>query len=414
MAAPLSVDGAAFLREHVESASPDLLRAMVKTFAEALMSAEADALCGAGYGERSDERVNQRNGYRHRDWDTRAGTVELAIPKLRQGSYFPDWLLQHRRRAEQALISVVATAYLLGVSTRRVEKLVEQLGIASLSKSQVSEMAAHLDAQVEAFRNRPLDAAHYTFVWMDALVIKVREHGRIVNVHALVAVGVNADGGREVLGLDVCSDEDGAGWLAFLRSLTARGLSGVRLVVSDAHRGLVNAIGAALPGAAWQRCRTHYLRNLTNKVPKSAQPWVATLVRTIFDQPDADTVRAQYDRAVAAIAERFPAAAEHLDDAREELLAFTGFPREVWRQIWSNNPQERLNKEIRRRTDVVGIFPNRAAIIRLVGAVLAEQTDEWTEGRRYMGLEILTKARLTLITTEGTQTEPVAAELAAA
>jgi putative transposase len=257
MAAPMSVDGAAFLREHVESASPDLLRAMVKTFAEALMSAEADALCGAGYGERSDERVNSRNGYRQRDWDTRVGTVELAIPKLRQGSYFPDWLLQHRRRAEQALVSVVATAYLLGVSTRRVEKLVEQLGIATLSKSQVSEMAAHLDAQVEAFRNRPLDAACYTFVWMDALVIKVREHGRIVNVHALVAVGVNADGGREVLGLDVTSDEDGAGWLAFLRSLTARGLSGVRLVVSDAHRGLVNAIGAALPGAGWQRCRTH-------------------------------------------------------------------------------------------------------------------------------------------------------------
>jgi putative transposase len=414
MAAPLSVDGAAFLREHVESASPDLLRAMVKTFAEALMSAEADALCGAGYGERSDERVNSRNGYRQRDWDTRAGTVELAIPKLRQGSYFPDWLLQHRRRAEQALISVVATAYLLGVSTRRVEKLVEQLGIASLSKSQVSEMAAHLDAQVEAFRNRPLDSGHYTFVWMDALVIKVREHGRIVNVHALVAVGVNADGGREVLGLDVTSDEDGAGWLAFLRSLTARGLSGVRLVVSDAHRGLVNAIGAALPGAAWQRCRTHYLRNLLSKVPKTAQPWVATHVRTIFDQPDTDSVRAQYARAVTAIAERFPAAAEHLHDAREELLAFTTFPREVWRQIWSNNPQERLNKEIRRRTDVVGIFPNRAAIIRLVGAVLAEQTDEWTEGRRYMGLEILTKARLTLITTEGNHTEPAAAELAAA
>jgi len=414
MAVPGSVDAQAFLREQLESASPDLLRSMVKTFAEALMSAEADAICGAPYGERSDERTNQRNGYRPREWDTRAGTVELAIPKLRQGSYFPDWLLAHRRRAEQALVSVVATAYLLGVSTRRVEKLVEQLGITALSKSQVSEMATHLDAQVDAFRNRPLDAAHYTFVWLDALVVKVREHGRTVNVHALVAVGVNADGQREVLGLDVSSDEDGAGWLAFLRSLTARGLSGVRLVVSDAHRGLVAAIGAALPGAAWQRCRTHYLRNLLTKVPKSAQPWVATLVRTVFDQPDADSVRAQYERAVTAIAERFPAAAEHLDGARDDLLAFTVFPREVWRQIWSNNPQERLNKEIRRRTDVVGIFPNRAAIIRLVGAVLAEQTDEWTEGRRYMGLEILTKARLTLITNEGTDTEPAVAELAAA
>jgi putative transposase len=400
MTALKSVDPAGVLREQLESASPDMLRAMIKTFSDALMSAEADALCGAEYGQRSEERVNSRNGYRAREWDTRAGTVELAIPKLRAGSYFPDWLLQHRRRAEQALVSVVATSYLLGVSTRRVEKLVEQLGVRQLSKSQVSEMAQHLDVQVEAFRNRPLDAAHYTFVWMDALVIKVREHGRTVNVHALVAVGVNADGGREVLGLEVCSDEDGAGWLAFLRSLTARGLSGVRLVISDAHRGLVGAIGAALPGASWQRCRTHYLRNLLAKVPKTAQPWVATLVRTVFDQPDADAVRAQFARVVAAIEAKFPAAAEHLDDARADLLAFTDFPREIWRQVWSNNPQERLNKEIRRRTDVVGIFPNRAAIIRLVGAVLAEQTDEWTEARRYMGIELLTKARLTAIDTD--------------
>jgi transposase-like protein len=403
MTGPKSVDPAGLWREQIEAASPDLLRAMVKTFAEALMSAEADAACGAGYGERSESRVNSRNGYRAREWDTRAGTIELAIPKLRTGSYFPDWLLQHRRRAEQALVSVVATSYLLGVSTRRVEKLVEQLGVAQLSKSQVSEMATHLDAQVEAFRNRPLDAAHYTFVWLDALVVKVREHGRTVNVHALVAVGVNADGGREVLGLDVASEEDGAGWLAFLRSLTARGLSGVRLVISDAHRGLVGAIGAALPGASWQRCRTHYLRNLLAKVPKTAQPWVATLVRTIFDQPDADAVNAQFDRVVAAIEQKFPVAAEHLDDARADLLAFTGFPREIWRQIWSNNPQERLNKEIRRRTDVVGIFPNRAAIIRLVGAVLAEQTDEWTEARRYMGLEPLAKARLTAIDSDPNQ-----------
>src|SRR3954468_11458572 len=222
MTAPKSVDPAGLLREQLESASPDLLRAMITTFADALMSAEADAVCGAGYGQRSETRVNSRNGYRAREWDTRAGTVELAIPKLRSGSYFPDWLLQHRRRAEQALVSVVATSYLLGVSTRRVEKLVEQLGVTQLSKSQVSEMATHLDAQVEAFRNRPLDAAHYTFVWMDALVIKVREHGRTVNVHALVAVGVNADGQREVLGLDVASDEDGAGRLAGVPALADR------------------------------------------------------------------------------------------------------------------------------------------------------------------------------------------------
>src|SRR5256885_983243 len=415
MTAPKSVDHAGLLREQLESASPDLLRAMVKTFAEALMSAEAEAICGAPYGQRSEERSNQRNGYRPRDWDTRAGTVELSIPKLRHGSYSPDWLLQHRRRAEQALVSVVATSYLLGVSTRRVEKLVEQLGVASLSKSQVSEMAAYLDAQVEAFRNRPLDSGPYTFVWMDALTIKVREGGRTVNVHALIAVGVNGDGQREVLGLDIASQEDGAGWLGFLRGLTARGLAGVKLVISDAHRGLVDAIGAALPGAGWQRCRTHYLRNLLAKVPKSAQPWVATMVRTIFDQPDAASVRAQFGRVVEAIEAKYPDAATHLDEARDELLAFAGFPHEIWRQIWSNNPQERLNKEIRRRTDVVGIFPHRAAIIRLVGAVLAEQTDEWTEQRRYMGTEILAKARMTLIDGQapGEATEPTPAALAA-
>ena len=414
MAVPVSVDAAGLIREHLECASPDMLRAMVKTFAEALMSAEADAMCGAAYGQRSEERTNQRNGYRPREWDTRAGTVELAIPKLRTGAYFPDWLLTHRRRAEQALVSVVATSYLLGVSTRRVEKLVEQLGVKQLSKSQVSAMAQHLDAQVEAFRNRPLDSGHYTFVWCDALVVKVREHGRTVNVHTLIAVGVNADGQREVLGLDVASDEDGAGWLAFLRSLSARGLGGVRLVISDAHRGLVQAIGAALPGAQWQRCRTHYLRNLLTKVPKSAQPWVATLVRTVFDQPDAEAVHAQYGRVVEAIEAKFPAAAEHLEAARDELLAFTAYPREVWRQVWSNNPQERLNKEIRRRTDVVGIFPNRAAIIRLVGAVLAEQTDEWSEARRYMGLEILNKARLAAVSGEGHDTDQPQPELIAA
>jgi transposase-like protein len=368
------------------------------------MSAQADQLCGAEYGERSPQRANRRNGYRARDWDTRAGTVELAVPKLRHGSYFPDWLLTHRRRAEQALVTVVATAYLLGVSTRRVERLAEQLGVKSLSRSQVSEMASHLDAQVSAFRQRPLDAGPYTFVWVDALTVKVREAGRVVNVHALVATGVNADGHREILGLDVASAEDGAGWLAFLRGLVARGLSGVQLVISDAHPGLVAAIGSALPGASWQRCRTHYLRNLLTKVARSAQPHVATQVRTIFDQADAEAVAAQFDRVVTALAEKFPDAAEHLDDARADLLAFAAYPREIWRQIWSNNPQERLNKEIRRRTDVVGIFPGRDAVIRLVGAVLAEQSDEWTENRRYMSLELLAKSRIRIVTSEPTPT----------
>ncbi len=400
MAAPHSVDPAQLLEQHLQGASPDLLREMIATFANAMMSAQADQLCGAGWGERSAERTNRRNGYRPREWDTRAGTVELAIPKLREGSFFPDWLLAHRRRAEQALVTVVATAYLLGVSTRRVERLAEQLGVKSLSRSQVSEMAAHLDAQVTAFRERPLDAGPYTFVWVDALSVKVREDGRVVNVHALIATGVNADGHREILGLDVASAEDGAGWLAFLRGLVARGLSGVQLVTRDAHPGLVAAIGSALPGAAWQRCRTHYLRNQLTRVPKSAQPHVATQVRTIFEQADTDAVAAQYDRVVTALGEKYPDAAEHLDTARADLLAFTAYPREIWRQIWSNNPQERLNKEIRRRTDVVGIFPGRNALIRLVGAVLAEQSDEWTEGRRYMGLELLAKSRIRVVTAD--------------
>src|SRR3954447_17178106 len=258
MAAPHSVDPAAMLEQQLQGASPDLLREMIATFANAMMSAQADQVCGADYGQRSAERVNQRNAYRAREWDTRVGTVELAVPKLRAGSFFPDWLLTHRRRAEQALVTVVATAYLLGVSTRRVERLAEQLGVKSLSRSQVSEMASHLDAQVTAFRQRPLDTGPYTFVWVDALTVKVREAGRVVNVHALVATGVNADGHREILGLDVASTEDGAGWLAFLRGLVARGLSGIQLVISDAHPGLVAAIGSALPGASWQRCRTHW------------------------------------------------------------------------------------------------------------------------------------------------------------
>jgi putative transposase len=256
---------------------------MLTTFINALMSAEADAVCGAPYGMPGPDRVNVRNGYRHRDFDTRAGTLDVAIPKLRSGSFFPDWLLERRRRAEAALTSVVATCYLLGVSTRRMEKLVETLGITRLSRSQVSEMARDLDEQVEAFRTRPLDAGPCTFVVADALVLKVREGGRVVNVHALLATGVNADGHREILGLQVTSAEDGAGWLAFFRDLTARGLTGVALVTSDAHRGLVEAIGATLPGAAWQRCRTHYAANLMAATPKASWPWVKTLLHSVYD-----------------------------------------------------------------------------------------------------------------------------------
>ena len=330
------VPGASF-EQTLMAGAPDAVREMFRAFAQQMMDAEVEVACGAGYGEVSPDRVNSRNGYRRREWDTRAGTVELAIPKLRHGTYFPSFL-EHRRRAERALASVIATSYLLGVSTRRVEKLAAAMGVTGLSKSQVSVMAAELDELVEGFRGRRLDSGPYTFIWIDALTQKVREGGRTVNVHCLIATGVNADGHREILGVDVTSSEDGAGWLAFLRGLVARGLSGVALVISDDHAGLVSAIGSVLPGAAWQRCRTHYHRNLLTKVPKSAQPWVSTLVRTIFEQPDAASVRAQHAQVVAALEAKLPQAAAHLDAARDDILAFTAFPREVWRQVWSNNP----------------------------------------------------------------------------
>ena len=400
-----SIDPARMLEDQLAQASPDLLRELLGSFINTLLSAEADTVCGAEYGSVSPERTNRRNGYRHRDFDTRAGTLDVAIPKLRQGSYFPEWLLERRKRAERALTSVVATCYLLGVSTRRMDKLVGSLGITSLSKSQVSEMAKELDAHVEEFRTRRLDAEHggagpFTFVAADALVLKVREGGRVVPVHALVATGVNADAHREILGIHVTTSEDGAGWLAFFRDLTARGLCGVKLVTSDAHAGLTAAISATLPGASWQRCRTHYAANLMSATPKSSWGWVKALLHSIYDQPDAEAVHAQFDRVVDALAEKLPTVAEHLDAARADIVAFTAFPKEIWRQVWSNNPNERLNREIRRRTDVVGIFPDRPSIIRLVGAVLAEQHDEWAEGRRYLGLDVLARAQAVDLTTQ--------------
>ena len=390
---PHDIDPARFLEEHLAQASPDLLREMLTTFINALLSADADAVCGASYRTVAEGRVNRRNGYRHRDFDTRAGTIDVAIPKLRAGSYFPDWLLERRRRAEAALTTVVATCYLLGVSTRRMNTLVQTLGITGLSKSQVSQMATELDEQVTQFRTRPLDAGPYTFLAADALTMRVREGGRVVKVACLVATGVNVEGYREILGLQVTSTEDGAGWLSFFRDLVARGLTGVKLVTSDAHQGLVAAAGATLPGAAWQRCRTHYAANLMTVTPKSSWPWVKTLLHTVYDQPDAASVHAQFDRVLDALEYKLPAVFAHLEGAREEILAFTAFPKAIWRQIWSNNPNERLNREIRRRTDVVGIFPDRNSIIRLVGAVLAEQHDEWAEQRRYLGLDALAAAR---------------------
>jgi putative transposase len=402
---PDSLDALDWLRKHLEGDSSDVVREMVKAFAERLMSAEADAACGAGYGERSPERVNARNGYRARQLDTRAGSIELSIPKLREGSYFPGWLLEPRRRAERALTQVVCQCYVEGVSTRRVDDVVKAMGIEGISKSQVSAMAAELDVVVDAFRSRPLDAGPYTYVWLDALTQKVREAGRVINVAVVVATGVNTNGNREVLGVDVITTEDGAGWTAFLRGLVARGLSGVALVVSDDHKGLKAAIGAVLTGAAWQRCRTHFARNLLTRVPRASQGMVATLVRTIFEQPDHQSVWAQHERVVEQLGGRFDDAATMLIDAGPDLLAFSTFPVEHWSAIRSNNPQERLNKELRRRTDVVGIFPNRAAVMRLVGAVLAEQNDEWAVARRYMGAESLAKARLRPL--DGPANEPI-------
>jgi transposase-like protein len=382
-----------WLHKRLADGGEDLLREMLTVFAQTLMHAEADTQCGAAYATRSPERSNRRNGYRERRWDTRAGTIPLAIPKLREGSYFPEWLLDRRRRAEQALTTVVAESYVLGVSTRRVEQLVQSMGLTGISKSQVSEMAQSLDPIVEDFRSRPLDAGPYRYVWLDALVIKCREGGRVVNVAVVVATAVNAEGHREILGADVITREDGAGWLAFLRSLVSRGLSGVELVISDAHQGLKDAVAATFPGASWQRCRTHFMVNLLTRVPKAAASFVATLVRSIFAQPDTDSVWTQHRHVVAQLEPRFAQAATMLDDAAHDLLAFTAFPKAHWNQIWSNNPLERLNKEIRRRTDVVGIFPNRDAVIRLVGAVLAEQHDEWAVARRYMSAESLAQVQ---------------------
>jgi transposase-like protein len=388
------MDRLAWLRKMVDEGDADLMREMLKVFAEELMGADADSICGAGWGQRSEERVNLRNGYRERDLDTRVGTIPLSVPKLRRGTYFPEWLLENRRRAEQALTAVIAECYVRGVSTRRVDGLVKTLGIESISSSQVSRMAKSLDAEVEAFRSRPLDAGAYPYVWLDALVMRVREMGRVVKITVMVASAVNAEGHREILGVETATEETGAAWTAFLRELVARGLAGVRLVISDHHPGLISAIGATIPGAAWQRCRTHFMRNLLPKVPKMAQPFVATLVRSIFAQPSASEVAAQLVRVVEQLSEK-PAladAAAMLSEAGPDITAFASFPQAHWRQIWSNNPQERLNREIRRRSDVVGIFPNRASVIRLIGAVLSEQNDEWQIARRYMSSESIAAA----------------------
>lgn len=352
----------------------DFLRESVRSLSQALMELEVEEHVGASRHERTTERTGQRNGYRDRNWDTRVGTVELSVPRTRDGSYFPS-LLEPRRKAERALSAVVQEAYVHGVSTRKVDELVRALGMSGISKSQVSRLCEELDTEVERFRSRELTGSH-PYVWLDATYVKARQDGQVVSVAVVIAIGVNAESGqREVLGLDVGpSEDDGAFWLSFLRSLVARGLSGVRLVTSDSHQGLKSAVEAILQGAGWQRCRVHFMRNALAKVPKEAQQMVGATIRTVFAQPDAESAHQQWRRVADGFRDRFSRLAGLMDEAEEDVLAYAAFPKEHWQKLWSNNPLERLNKEVKRRTQVVGIFPDEAAVIRLVGAILNDRT----------------------------------------
>lgn len=367
----------------------DFLRDSVRMLAHELMDVEVTQHVGAERYQRNPERTGQRNGYWERQWDTRVGTIDLQVPRVRDGSFFPT-LLEPRKRAEKALLAVVQEAYVQGVSTRRVDDLVQALGLDGISKSQVSRICRELDSEVERFRSRRLEGP-YPYVWLDATVVKSREDGRVVSQAVVIAIGVRASGEREVLGVDVGASENGAFWLQFLRNLVSRGLSQVQLVISDSHGGLKGAIGAVLTGAGWQRCRVHFMRNALAAVQKSAAQMVAATIRTVFAQPDAAGAHDQWRKVADSLRERFPKVAALLDEAEEDVLAYTAFPAEHWHQIWSNNPLERLNKEVKRRTNVVGIFPNSAAVIRLVGAVLAEQHEEWQVARRYFSAESLAK-----------------------
>lgn len=368
----------------------DLLREGVRVLASAIMEAEVSELTGAAKGQRDPaRRLTHRNGYRQRRWDTRVGSVPLAIPRVRDGSYFPS-LLEPRRRAERALLAVVQEAYLGGISTRRVDDLVRALGIDGISKSEVSRMCASLDAEVETFRSRSLAELLFPYLWLDATYLKVREGGRVVSMAMLVAIGVAASGERRVLGLELATGNDeGSAWPRFVRSLVERGLAGVRLVISDDHAGLVRAVREQLLGSSWQRCRVHLTRNAQDLVPRSARSMVASAIRMVFEQPHGSAAREQLDHVIDGLRPRFGAVAELLTSAEPDLLAHFAFPESHRRQIRSTNPLERLNKEIKRRTGVVGIFPNRAAVIRLVGMILAEQDDEWQDGRRYFRPETM-------------------------
>ena len=376
------------LRELMQKGSDaSLLREMIGFAAQRLMELETEPLCGAAHGERSAERLNQRNGYRDRDWETRAGTVELRIPKLRRGSYFPAFL-EPRRTAEKALTAVIQEAYVQGISTRSVDALVRSMGMDGVSKSQVSRLCGEIDGRVQDFLNRPIEG-DWPYLWLDATYVKVREAGRIVSVAVTVAVGVNGDGRREVLGMAVGPSEAETFWTDFLRGLARRGLRGVKLVISDAHEGLKAAVSKILR-ATWQRCRVHFMRNATAHAGKTQRRIVSAWIGTAFAEADAPAAHAQWRTVADQLRPKVPRLAALMDAAEHDVLAYMDFPREHRAKLHSTNPIERLNGEIKRRTDVVGIFPNEGAITRLVGAILLEQSDEWaTQRARYMTLETI-------------------------
>jgi putative transposase len=378
-----------YLRKLGLDGNLDFLRESVRLMSQLLMEAEVEERVGAGRHERTPERTTRRNGYRDRIWETRVGDVPLRIPKLRTGSYFPS-LLQPRRKAEQALLNVIQEAYIHGVSTRKVDDLVQRLGLAGIDKSRVSRICKELDHQVAEFRGRTLEG-EYPYLWLDALYVKARQNHRIVSRALVIATGVRESGEREVLGFDVGDSEDKAFWQAFLRDLKRRGLGGVHLIISDAHEGLKGAISEVFSGASWQRCRVHFMRNLLAYVPQADKSMVAAAVRTIFAQPSRKAASEQLTVVAEALEKRWPKAAQLLIAAEDDILAYMAFPKEHWTRIYSTNPLERLNKEIRRRTDVVGVFPNDEAVVRLTGAVLMEVNDEWQIERRYFSQESMRK-----------------------